>query len=183
MEIINFFAESLKNLKTIGAVVPCSSVSARKMTGPIDFSKAKTIVELGGGTGAVTREILKRLSPNAKLIVFETNRNFVTILKNIDDVRLTIIEGSAAHMASHLKGMDVREADYVISTLPLVNMGKGTEEKILEAVRGVLGAEGRYVQIQYSLVSKNRIKQKFGNVKVDFTPLNFPPAFFYICER
>lgn len=111
MGIINFFVESLKNLKTIGAVVPCFLVSVRKMIDPIDFSKAETIVELGGGTGAVT------------------------------------------------------------------------EEKILEAVRGVLRSRGRYVQLQYSLVSKNRIKQRFDNVRVDFTPFNFPPAFFYICER
>ncbi len=183
METINFFLESLRNFKDIGAVTPHSLAAVRKMIEPIDFGKAKTIIELGGGTGAVTKEILKRLASNAKLIVFESNSNFAKVLKSIDDARLVVVEDSAANMTNRLKNMGIQKSDYVISTLPIAIMENGVNEKILEAVKGILAPKGRYVQIQYSLISKKRIKEKFGNIKLDFTLLNLPPAFFYICER
>ena len=115
--------------------------------------------------------------------MLKTNRIFFKALSNLKDERLTILEGSAVNAVERLESMNIKQVDYVISTLPLAIMDEETNEKILEAVNKILKPTGRYVQIQYSLISKNRIKRKFPKLKVDFTLLNFPPAFFYICER
>jgi len=183
MKTTNFFVESLKNLKTVGTLTPCSPAAAKKMTKPVDFSKAEVIVELGGGTGAITKEILKNMNAETKLFVFEINPNFAKSLRELSDGRMVVINDSATKIVERLKSFGVQKADYVISTLPLALMDKPTKDEVFKAVTDVLKVKGRYIQIQYSLVSKKQIKEKFGNIKVDFTPLNFPPAFFYICER
>ena len=183
MNKVGFLMESIKHFGMVGTVIPSSQMSAIKMTRPVDFNRAKIIVELGGGTGVITKEILRRMDKTAKLFVFETNPNFAKALSNLKDERLTVLEESAINAVERLGSLGVKQVDYVISTLPLAIMDEETNEKILEAVSKILKPSGRYVQIQYSLISKNRIKRKFPKLKVDFTLLNFPPAFFYICER
>ncbi len=180
---MHFFIESLKHWKTIGAFAACSSAVARKMTKPIDFSRASLLVELGGGTGAITREILSCMRPDARLIVFEINASFAETLRRIGDPRLVVVNDSATELGSYLREQGIRKVDHVISTLPLGTMSRVVRARILTEVLAVLDPDGRYVQIQYSLLSRQQIKEAFPRVQLDFTPFNFPPAFFYICER
>jgi phospholipid N-methyltransferase len=183
MGTITFFVESLKQFKTVGAVIPTSRASARKMTTPVDFSRAKFIVELGGGTGAITKAILANMRQDAELVVFEITPSFAQALKDLHDPRLTVIQDSAVKLGDYLASRGIQKADYIISTLPLAVMESTVVARVLEEVHTALDERGRYIQIQYSLISKKDIKKKFSKVTIDFTLFNFPPAFFYICER
>lgn len=178
----NFFVESLKHAKSVGTFIPSLRASAKKMTKPVDFSRARILVELGGGTGAITREILARMHPEAQLLVFETNPVFVKILIHIGDSRMEVIDESAEHLLTNLETRNMREIDYVISTLPIALMLKSTKKKIYDAIIRVLRPDGRYIQIQYSLLSRKELKDYFPTVTIDFTPWNIPPAFIYICK-
>ena len=179
----NFFVESLKHWKTIGAFAACSSAVAGKMTDPIDFSRVTRVVELGGGTGAITREILARMRPDAQLAVFEILPAFVKVLEAIPDSRVTVVNDSAVNLGAYLLSRGMPHVDAVISTLPLGTIPERTRTKILEEIAYSLDENGRYVQVQYSLLSQKHIRKVFSRVFLDFTPRNFPPAFFYICER
>ena len=64
-----FFQESLRSMGPTASMFPSSRYLANALTRPIDFRRARTVVELGPGTGAVTNEILKRMRPDAKLFV------------------------------------------------------------------------------------------------------------------
>ena len=68
---INFLKEALKNINTLGTVTPSSRFLSKRMLKEINFLKADVIVELGPGTGAITKYILENLSPKATLICFE----------------------------------------------------------------------------------------------------------------
>ncbi len=183
MKTTTFFLESIKNMKTVGAVAACSPRAVRKMTKPVNFSQATLIVELGGGTGVVTKEILARMRVDARLIVFEINPVFAEMLSQLADERLTVVNESALQLGTYLASHGIMHADAVVSTLPLSIMDRETRAGILDAVQAVLEPDGRYVQIQYSLVSKREIENKFTSVSLDFTPFNFPPAFVYICAQ
>ncbi len=183
MEKVNFFVESLKNLKTVGALAVCSPMVAERMTKPVDFSRTTFLVELGGGTGAITKEILAQMRPDAELVVFEINPIFAEALENLTDPRLTVINDSALKLGGYLASRDIQKVDYIISTLPISLMDRETRAKLFEEVINALNPNGRYVQVQYSLISKKEIKKKFSSVALGFTPFNLPPAFFYICER
>ncbi len=178
----NFFAESLNNFKTIGAVAPCSPAGAEKMVEPIDFTKARTIVEFGGGTGPVTKEILKRAHPDARVFVFEINDAFIEELKKIGDSRLTVLHASAENAAIQLQKLEVEKVDCVISTLPLAVLKDDVVDNVFRAIKEILKPGGLYTQIQYGPFLKNRIEKEFGEVKTLFVALNMPPAFVYVCK-
>lgn len=183
MNQLEFVIGALKDLKTVGTVFPCSVASAKKMTKPVDFSSALTIVELGGGTGAITKEILKNMRPDAKLYVFEIHPKFAQALREMGDPRMVVIEDSAEHMEAHLEKLGITQADAVISTLPLVLIDEKVRNEIMDAAMRVVKPSGCFVQIQLSLLTKKEMQARFENLKIDFTPLNIPPAFFYIVTK
>src|SRR4029077_12290604 len=60
----------------LGAVVPCSPFLIHDMLAAVEWDRAKVIVEYGPGIGNITEEILKRMAPDAMLIIIEINREF-----------------------------------------------------------------------------------------------------------
>src|SRR5690554_8085788 len=72
----SLFKELFVNLKTTGAITFSSKSLVNKMLSFADFSGVKTIVELGGGDGSITRGIIERMDEDAVLLVFEISRAF-----------------------------------------------------------------------------------------------------------
>ncbi len=178
-----FFYAFLSDPLTTGSIVESSPFLVRKMLKPIDFGKAELIVELGSGTGVITKKILKKMRPNASLLCFETNKELVKELKkNIKDSRLIVYSDSAEKFGRYLKRFGKSKADYVISGLPLVVLPKKIGTAIIEEIVKNLHPDGSYIQFQYSLTSLKLFKKIFREVKVDFTPANIPPAFVYKCR-
>lgn len=175
---IKFIKGFIKNWKEVGSVIPSSRFLVNKMIEPIDFKKAKIIVELGPGLGCFTNKILEMMREDARLMIFETSSDFCRELRKNEDSRLTVLNVSALDMAYHMK--DVR-ADYVISGIPLSTLTEDSRLVLLKAIKNILSKEGVYVQFQYSLGAYKKLKLLFNKVILNFTPLNAPPAFVYQC--
>lgn len=168
----------------VGAMSPSSKFLAHKMLKNIDFKAVKLIVELGPGNGVFTKKILEKLPTDAKLLVFELNTDFYSLLKNeILDERMILIHDSAEKITEYVKKEGYLFADYVVSSLPLANFPKKLTETILKESYSILKNNGKYVQFQYSLISKKNLENQFDTVHLSFTPLNFPPAFVYTCLK
>jgi phospholipid N-methyltransferase len=71
----------LHSAKYTGAVAASSRYLAKKMVERAGLAGAKVIVELGPGTGAITRYILKNKPSGARFITFEINPKFIPGLK------------------------------------------------------------------------------------------------------
>src|ERR1700709_1613141 len=90
-----FFQESMRSLGPTASMFPSSRYLANALTRPIDFRRARTVLELGPGTGAVTNEILKRLRPDATLFAIDINPTFIDHLRaTCHDPRLIPLGGS-----------------------------------------------------------------------------------------
>src|SRR3974377_115511 len=72
-----FLREYMRNPRATASVCPSSPALSRRMAESIDFRRARTVVELGAGTGAVTREILGRLPRTGRLFAVDNNPRFV----------------------------------------------------------------------------------------------------------
>lgn len=150
------------------------------MCDKIDFNTAKTIVELGPGTGVFTTEILKRASADARIFVIELNDSFYDLLKTkITDPRVVLLNQSADQIDLILKEHGIKHVDAILSSLPLAVIPDQTKKKILIKSYESLKCGGVYVQYQYSLASKRLIKMCFPKMKISFTTINIPPAFIY----
>tara|TARA_B100001059_G_scaffold200868_1_gene207911 strand:+ start:11835 stop:12392 length:558 start_codon:yes stop_codon:yes gene_type:complete len=181
---INFFKESLKSLKTSGTLFPSSRFLASKLLKGIDFSTAKLIVEFGPGNGVITKEILKRLQPDAKLISFEINETFYKDLLKIEDPRFIVSKQSADKVQEVIKQHGFITTDYIVSSLPLTNIPKPITQIIMDSAFKSLNSKGYFFQFQYSLTYYAALKEKFnGNITLGFEPLNAPPAFIYTCQK
>lgn len=183
MKGINFLVEGLKDIKTIGTITRSSKSLCKNTIKHVDFQQADLIVELGAGDGVITRYILEKMKPTARLLAFEINPRFCDILRAIGDDRLTVAEASAEELDDYLQQLNATKIDYVISALPFVALPKELGLDIVAKCHQSMKQGGRYVQVHYSLLSKNLYESVFGNVDVNFVPLNVPPAFVLVCEK
>lgn len=183
MNTIAFLREGLKNLKTVGTVTRSSRQLCEKAVSFVDFQNAKVIVELGAGDGVITKHILKHMRPDARLLAFEVHPKFCALLRNIGDERLIVVEDSAEHIGRYLSDNNLGKIDDVVSAIPFVALPKEVGQKIVTATRDQMKRGGRYIQVHYSLLMKSLYESIFGNVDVNFVPLNLPPAFLLVSVR
>src|SRR5271169_3149839 len=86
----NFF----KYPSMLGSVIPSSRFLVKDLMAQVEWDRARVLVEFGPGVGTITREVLKRMRPDAVLLVIELNEEFVQYLKaTIRDPRLRVIHG------------------------------------------------------------------------------------------
>ena len=174
---IKFFRESLRNIKTVGTVTRSSPALCRGAIKPVDFATARNIVELGAGDGVITKHILGAMHPEARLLAFEVNPMFCDQLRSIGDPRLVVVEDTAELLPQYLATNGMPVVDAVVSAIPFVGLPKSLAQTIVGLCRDALAAGAPFCQVHYSLVMKKLYTGIFGNVDVDFVPLNVPPAF------
>jgi phospholipid N-methyltransferase len=176
----NFF----KSPAMLGSVIPSSSFLVNDMMSQIDWNQARVVVEYGPGVGTFTREILKRMRPDAVLVAIELNTDFVKYLgDHFHDPRLRVVHGSAARVRGVLAEQNLAPADYIISSLPYRNMPDLLRREILEESRLALRAEGSMVLFQYTRTLLPYLESSFSSVKLNFQLFNILPALIFHCTR
>ncbi|MBT5718831.1 methyltransferase domain-containing protein [Gammaproteobacteria bacterium] len=173
----------IKSFKTSGTITPSSKSLIKTLLAPIDFKSASCIIELGPGTGCVTRSLLERMSPDCVLICFEVNEDFIEQLTALQDSRLRVVNACASSIRTILDELSIEDVDHIVSSLPLALIEDQVVKNILESVRSNLCEGGRFLQYQYSLNNYAELKPIFKAVKLDFTFRNMPPAFVYECIK
>jgi phospholipid N-methyltransferase len=179
-----FLKEFIREKKTVGSITPSSRFLASKMIENLDFSSVKVVVEIGPGTGVFTRKILKKIPDHVLFLVLELNEEFYEKLNaELIQNNVKIKHDSAENLQSHLNDLGFENADIIISSLPLSNMGDHVRNLILKTITDSLKPEGKFIQFQYSLQAKKELKNWFSQVSIKFTALNIPPAFVYTCIK
>ena len=154
------------------------------MMNGLSLSNAKVVVELGPGTGVFTEELLNLIGPKTQLLIIEINSSFYKLLKEkIQDPRVTLVNGSAADIGFYLKKMNVKDADVIISSIPLAVLPTRLRNRVVLSARHALRSKGKYIQFQYSLQSQKMLGKVFSGVQIKHCLLNIPPAFIYSCIK
>lgn len=177
---LTFLKVALKDIKTTGSVTSSSKYLIRKMLEPINFRDVKNIVEFGAGEGCITQELVKQAHLGTKILSFELNETLYDHLQSIKDRKISFINDNVTELKKYA---DSNTIDVIVSGLPLANIPKQIKEKIINAALDALHSDGIFIQYQYSLFDYRLLKKHFKQVKLDFTPLNIPPAFIYICKK
>ena len=179
-----FARNFLANPRGIGSVIPSSRRLTQRLLAGIDWSSAHTIVEYGPGTGVVTRALLARMAPDARLFAFEINSEFVAYLRrSITDPRLTVIAASAETVAAVLQAHGITACDAAISSLPFSIMPAPVRRAIVAATSAVLAPAAQLVGYQYSTRWLHELRGSFSRVTVHFEPRNWPPAFVFTARQ
>jgi len=167
-------------MKSVGALAPSSKYLVNKMLKPIAFSKDYKILELGPGTGVITKQILDNLNDKSELISIELNDEFCAQLKNLESDKFTVLKANAENIQSLFQE---KSFDYIISGLPLALFKKQQVANILDGCLSVLKTDGKFIQFQYSLSNKKTLQRHFNSVNITLAAVNLPPAVVYTCEK
>ncbi|MBN9071974.1 MAG: methyltransferase domain-containing protein, partial [Rhizobiales bacterium] len=119
-EEIRFFKGWMDGPKRVGSVVPTSNVTSRRMASVIDPSSGLPVLELGPGSGVITRAILARGVRPADLYSVEFSPDFVSHLRE-EFPEANIIEGDAFDLDATLGNKRDLVFDSVVSAIPLLN--------------------------------------------------------------
>ena len=174
----NFF----QHPKMLGSLFPSSRFLVERLLRKIDWNEARVIVEYGPGVGSFTAEILRRMRPDALLIVIETNPDFVDFLNcSFSDTRLRVVHASAAEVKRVLGEKGLTRADFVISGIPLSTLQDREREEILRNTHQVLRPGGALLVYQFSTRALPDLRRIYSRVTRSFEPFNLLPAQIFHC--
>jgi phosphatidylethanolamine/phosphatidyl-N-methylethanolamine N-methyltransferase len=182
-EIVLFLGRWFRAPHRIGAVAPSSRYLARAMAKEVEIRPDSMVVELGGGTGSVTKALLEVGLPAERLVVVESDERLYNMLRRRFP-RVRILLGDARQLVALLRSLGISAVSAVVSSLPLVAMPKAMRQQIVEQSFALLGEAGRFIQFTYSLTSPLARRELGLRGKVAARVwLNVPPAAVWSFRR
>jgi phospholipid N-methyltransferase len=180
--ILLFARNFFKYPTMLGSVVPSSPFLVNDVLSQVDWKKARVLVEYGPGVGTITREILKRMHPEAVLVAIELNTEFVSFLQDeVTDPRLRVVHGSASDVRTLLGELNLGRVDYIVSGIPYSVLSDEERREILRESREALNPDGALLVYQFTGTVLPYLKSNFGSVQQDFQLLNILPARIFYC--
>lgn len=170
-----FLQEFLKHPLQIGSIIPSSRFLERRLVETAGVSSAKTIVELGPGTGGTTRKILQAMNPDANLLSIETNPNFHSLVSGIEDDRLIAHLGDAHSLREIIRMYGLDAPEVVISGIPFSTMSHTMGTQIIDTILSVLAPSGCFVAYQVSKRITSLCQPLLGSGQVEMELRNIPP--------
>lgn len=171
-----FFRHWLRRPLGIGAILPSSLAVARAMARDLPLSRPGIVLELGGGTGVVTRGLLDAGCPPERLVVIEREPALAEILRRrFDGAR--IIEGDACAIATILAELDVTQLASVVSSLPIKWFPLKSQRAVVWPCLDLLGQDGMFLQLTNALVSPLAMEPLgVSGAEVERVWTQFPPV-------
>lgn len=177
-----------KDLKRVGAIAPSSKFLAKDLVAQLKQKlhdvdcQSLNILEIGAGTGPLTKQISKLLRPKDQLDIVEIHKKFYQIVKiNYRQSNINI------HHADILNFDPQKKYDFIFSSLPYENMPEDISEKIWEKKLDICKHHAyisyfKYLKFRdFKSDFEEEIVDKYGqNKKIVF--LNLPPAKVYTLE-
>jgi phospholipid N-methyltransferase len=182
------FEQWLRNPLQTASIVPSGRDLAQAMVDELPHDTHR-VIELGGGTGSVTRALLAHGLRGDDLLVIELSESLHAHLrKRFPAVRVALGDASdLPGIAAHCGFLAGGQADAIVSSLGLLAMPEDLQSRIMAAAFACLRPGGRFIQFTYgpqAPVSETvqqalRLKVRRGG----FVLRNVPPATVYVYER
>jgi phospholipid N-methyltransferase len=184
-ENLQFLQAFLKNPGKVGAVTPSSPELAAEMLQGIEPDDNNIVLELGVGTGAVTKFLREVIPSRSSYLGIELDTDLVKTL-NTKFPDMNIICGNAAEAYSIHAHSGLGKVRYLVCCLPFVSLPKEISEDILSDIEKFMdeGCELRMFQYAHgyflppAIKLREMLKNRYGNLRRSPLVLkNFPPAF------
>ena len=178
MSLPLFFWQLVRHPKSISAVAPSSKALARQMVSEITPETGR-VVEIGAGTGAITRQILAAGIAPEDLSIVDLNPSFCDVLKSqFPDCNILQMD------AQNLGSLPLENVGMVVSGLPLLSIPEPVQHNILKGAFDLMRPGGKYVQFTYGPKPPvaPAVREALG---LEWRPLkkvwlNLPPAMPYV---
>jgi phosphatidylethanolamine/phosphatidyl-N-methylethanolamine N-methyltransferase len=180
---LTFFKGWIDKPKTVGSIVPTSSITARRMASVVDPSSGLPVLEVGPGTGVITRAILALGVKPENLYLVEYSPDFVRHLRTLFP-GVNVIQGDAFNLERTLGDKHGTVFDSVVSGVPLLNFPVSQRVRYVEDLLGRIPPGRPVMQLTYGPLSP--VPAGRGNYRVehfDFVLRNIPPTQLWVYRR
>ena len=184
---LRFFWAGLVKQGQTGGIMPSQRFLIAKMIAPVPQTYRGQVIELGAGNGALTLRLAARC-PEARILACEINPTLARDhRRNLAEAglssRVELFAGPAAELLSELGKGGAEKPDFILSGIPLGNLGRAKALALIDAIHQTLGEGGMFIQFQHSLLDRKKIRTRFPNVRTVPAFLNFPPAVVYYAQK
>lgn len=178
---------ALKNPLQVSTVFETGDSAAETLIADVPSMPSGMIVELGVGTGAITKSLAAKLRRPESYVGLELNEDLIEFSKERFP-KLRFVEDSAENFPTYLNG---QRASAVISSLPWTLLPDGKMEEILQAVVKNLEPDGVFSTYMTLHVLKTPAGKRFQelmqtlflSVETKLVIDNLPPAKIFIARK
>lgn len=182
----HFLSAWIRDPLRTGALWPSGPWLARAMAAQVDPTRAGAVIELGAGTGAITRALLARGVAQEQLWLVEKSPELVQILRQ-QFPRARVLHGDAAYLRTLMAAAGSNGAGTVVSSLPLLSMGRITQIRVLSQAFDLLQNGGSLVQFTYfprpPISGRLEASLAVRGTRVAAIARNLPPAAVWVYAR
>jgi phospholipid N-methyltransferase len=184
-ENIQFLQAFLKNPLKVGAVAPSSPDLAWQMLDGVLPDRDNIIIELGVGTGAITKHIVEILPDNESYLGIELDERLVSTLHNRYP-EMNIVRGNACDLSSIHEVSGLGKASYLLCCLPFVTLPEDVAARVLAEIEKYMeqGCLFRVFQYAHGYYTPSAIRlRKFMRDRYGYSKRsrlvakNVPPAY------
>ncbi len=145
---LTFLKRVISDPSSVGAIAPSSRWLCRRMAEQVDITRPGMVVELGAGTGALTRMLLKRGLPASRLAIIELDATMCDYLReHFPEVQ--VIHGDALAMDQLLVQHGIATLNAVVSSLPLLLFPTDARRSLIANACRMMGDGGAFIQFTY----------------------------------
>jgi len=174
----HFLRTLLENPRLTGAVAPSGPHLARAMARAAGASREGLVIELGPGTGPVTKALIEHGVARDRLVLVEYDPSFCRLLaQRFAPAR--VVQGDAYDLPKTLAAFSGQPVVAVVSSLPLLNQPPMRRVKLIEDAFALMGPQGLMVQFTYGVASpipREACAQRFSAHCTAPIWRNLPPA-------
>jgi phosphatidylethanolamine/phosphatidyl-N-methylethanolamine N-methyltransferase len=172
-----FFRRALVHPLQLGTPIPSSPALGRLIASHIGDRRNGLTVEIGGGTGVITRQLLAAGVPADRLLVLEIDPEMADYLRGtLPEANVTT--GDARNLPALLPPSWRGRVDTIVSGIPMAVLSAAYQRQLIDAMFSALAPDGRYLQYTFTLggspVRARRLALAGRRLGTTFG--NFPPA-------
>jgi phosphatidylethanolamine/phosphatidyl-N-methylethanolamine N-methyltransferase len=149
---LRFLRTLIVNPRLTGAVSPSGRFLARAMARAVKPPVDGLVVELGPGTGPVTRALLDHGVDEKQLVLVEYEAAFCRLLRERFP-GVAVLQGDAFDLARTLAGLADRPVGAIVSSLPLLNQPPARRAALIADALALMATGGVFVQFSYGAKS------------------------------
>jgi phosphatidylethanolamine/phosphatidyl-N-methylethanolamine N-methyltransferase len=182
-DAVHFVRLYFRRPRSVGTLVPAGEALALAIAKQVPQPATLPVVELGGGTGAVTRALVDVGIPKDRLVVLELEESLYRILAGrFPDVR--VLRADARDLSSVLRREGIERVGAVVSALPFPVMPRDTVRRIVDECLAVMAPGAPLVQYTFTwLPPIPRVHHGLEGRLVTRVFNNLPPATVWVYRR
>ena len=170
-----FFRRWMANPLQMGSIVPSSPALCRRLVAQTRAEPGQIVVELGAGTGVVSRALIEGGTAPDRLYVIEIVPDMAAHLRRVLP-GAQVIEGDARRLPLLIPQALHGRVGTVIVGIPLVLLPVTEQRRFIDAIQAVAPGLG-FILYSYCVTSPLPWKRLGLKARREaWTPLNFPPA-------